>query len=479
MPVLQTSGLDDAVCVWLDEAIAILEQRECLFWPHQRDITLPEAIRASLFAAVKKFIESNESCAYRRRTIKFPTSVISRVQNAISHLGQFAQVEQTPRNVVFLPMSVSELAHQIPVAQALKQSDRTYAFAFSSVKWSSEIPLSGIEVLPHSKALQSRLLCARLRARVMWLRLGREGTLDLPPLRFSSRDFDLNGVMLDTFLASVHAAFKGHAFIKYVIEAATPRLIVVSDELKPQRRVIVSVAKRAGIRCVDLVGHLQENPIDSYRMCDRFVVFGNYAKRVLLASGLDAKKIKTCGAPYLDALQLHKPAEFLTRSDIQASKTRFVIADLNDRWAPVMVRVAERLPDCFVLFLARKNQPALRKVKNFKLMTWGELSSSKYATCLKAADVILSDRIRSSIEAIGIGKHIVAVDFGQSFDDREFLKTRISPIAQDESELVRVLSNPIHEVDAHSRQLYEDYFSRRDGQAGQRVASVIMEECQK
>jgi hypothetical protein len=478
MPVLSQSTLDDAICVWLDEVVSLLEQNECLFWPHGRDISLPEALRAALFCAAKKAVRSASPLSSRRKAMRFPTSVISRVQNAISHLGQFAKAQVEPKNVVFLPMSVAELAHQVPVAQALQETGKTAVFVFQSPKWAEEMPLEGVEVLEHSKALQSRLLCARLRARVMWLRLGREETLSLPKLHFEGKEFDLNSIVIHVFLSCVTAAFEGHALARFLAELVQPKLLVLSDELQPYRRVIVSVARRQGIRCVDLISQLQDSPIDAYRLCDRFVVFGNYAKRILLASGIDTKKIKSCGTPYLDALALRKHLPFLTGEN-ESKKTKFVVADIDEKWAPALRRIAQQLPSLFVLFLAKRRRPALSLSPNFRLVLRSEVPSSQYAACLKSAEVILVEDARSGIEALSLGKAVVAIDFDGAFNDREFLKARVVPVAADESELLRVLSNPGHELDESGRRFWEDYFSRKDGQSAQRVASVIIEECQK
>jgi hypothetical protein len=484
MPLLRESEIDDAICVWLDEVIPLLEHLECLKWPHHREITLPEAFRASLFFGAKKAIQGGSFTGPRRKAMKFPSSVISRVQNAISHLSQYPSAEVRLRSVVFLPMSLAELAHQIPVAHELSEIEKSYCFVFQSPKWADQLQLDNVDVLEHSKAFQSQLLCARLRARVMWLRLGREGSLALPKLRFAGKEFDLNDVVLDTFLDFVTAAFEGHALAKYLVDYVRPQLIVVSDELHPQRRVIVACAKRYGIRCVDLMSHVQDGPIDAYRMCDRFVVFGNYAKRALAASGIDTKKIKACGAPYLDALALQKPLAFLTRDpNEQGTGSRFVIADVDDKWAAALNRFAQQQPKTFFLFLTQKAgdlyQRYLKQTRNFRICQKSELSSAKYASCLKSADLILTDKMKSALEAMSLGKNVVALDFDGAFDDREFIKASVVATARDAYELTRVLASEQSQVGESGRQYLEDYFYRKDGGSSGRIASVIVEELQK
>src|SRR4026208_883084 len=107
-PTIRQSALDDSICVWLDEAIPSLEKLEFLQWPAEKDISLPEALRATLFYAIKRGIELGETAKTpRRKAVKFPSSVISRVQNAISHLNSRRATEELrPRSTVFLAMTI-------------------------------------------------------------------------------------------------------------------------------------------------------------------------------------------------------------------------------------------------------------------------------------------------------------------------------------------------------------------------------------
>jgi len=476
------SSLQDRVGVWLDENMASLGHNERLFSPHQNVMTQAEAMRPRFFERICEALTRKNGIALRRKAMKFPPSLISRVNNAISHLSRYTPDELRTRNVIFLPQTLMQLAHQLPVAKALAEADRSCGFVFRSPNWATGLKLDGVDVIEHTRALQSQILCARLKARVMWLRLSREEKLVVDPFVFQDREYDLGPVLLDAVLDSINAIFEGHALGKYLLEHTRPKLMAVADELTPGTRILVALAKQNGVRCVDLAGSVKESPMDSYRQCDRFVVFGNYGKRALAGSGIDTKKIKACGAPYLDELAFKRPLPFLSKSENESAKSHFVLVDVADRWAPVFWRQSQVKNENFVLFLTHRVGPIiqshLKTSRNFKLCQRNELSNRNLASCLKTADMVVTDKIAVALEALSIGKKVVAFNVQNAFDDPEFLSSQLATVVNHEDELLRPFVLTAND-DAIARQMFEDYFFRRDGNSAQRVASVIAEECQK
>jgi|GEM_PF-5262739 len=477
------NNIRDRVGVWLDENIETLGNIERLMWPHQDVITMVEALRPRLFDRICAALAHNSNLAKRRKAIKFPTSAISRVGNAISHLRRFSLEEAPHRDVVFLPQNLTQLAHQLPVARSLSESDRTCGFMFPSPSWEKGMSMDGVDVIPYTRALKSQLLCSRLKARVMWLRLSREERLPVQPLHLEDADVDLGPILLEAVLHNVNAVFEKYTLAKYLLDYVRPKLFAVSDELTPGTRTLVALAKKNGVRCVEMVGSAGESPMDSYRQCDRFVVFGNHAKRALAACGIDIKKIKACGAPYLDELALKRPLPFLSRTqDMSDAKHLFYLVDVSDKWAPVFRRFAQMRNGNFVLFLSGctsqilKND--LRTARNFKLCQRSGLSGSNLGQCLKAADIVITDKIAQALEAISIGKKVMAFNICDTFDDAEFLKTRLAPVIENEVDLLQPFCESEH-GDLGVRQSFEDFFLRKDGNSAGRVANVLVEECQK
>src|SRR5690242_19423919 len=103
------SSLEDRVGVWLDENMTSLGQNERLFSPHQSVMTLAEAMRGRFFERICEAITRRSGIAARRKAMKFPPSLISRVNSAISHLSRYTPDEIKIRNVVFLPQTLAQL----------------------------------------------------------------------------------------------------------------------------------------------------------------------------------------------------------------------------------------------------------------------------------------------------------------------------------------------------------------------------------
>lgn len=296
---IQSTHFERALWDWLDTVISELGCLSVLDWPGQTEISLAESLRASLYIVIRDRFEG--SAEHQKRAPSRATKqyvLQSRVKRALKHLGpRLAYAPKTPREIVFLPVTKAHFNQQMPVALKLAQLGRSLTFVTDNAWIANNVRAAGLDCVGAPLPWREQAVIARLLAWQLSLRLQAEKKPKLSPFRLKDHVFDLDDWVYEIIAKSALIAYGAYVNARNVVEILSPRLVVLGNDLTPDGRVMAHVARYEGIQSVTLMHGALDGQLDAGHVADKMLVFGNFARRALLALGLDQRRVKTCGAP--------------------------------------------------------------------------------------------------------------------------------------------------------------------------------------
>jgi glycosyltransferase involved in cell wall biosynthesis len=273
-----------------------------------------------------------------------------------------------------------------------------------------------------------------------------------------------------------------------------PAIIIVLTDSTPPCRIAVLTGKVAKVPSLlllhsGLIGWIYDCPAF---VSDKIAVMGEFAKRVLIADGVDEDKIVITGRPSYDALVRAK-----TNLDKKAICSRF---GLNP-YEKIAVYTTENLPPDESECMARTVCKALKEVPDVQSVIKvhpSELDISMYKNLTKelglssvitreasiyellhVCDIMVTGFSATALDAMILDKPVIAVNLTGFEDPLPFAESGAAIGVYQESDLKEAIwkglyDEAVKEKLGKSREKFVfEHAYKRDGRAAERVAELV------
>ena len=194
-------------------------------------------------------------------------------------------------SVCFWPREITHLEVQIPVARALHQRGVEATWVAGSPHLAQALHRHKIPSLFPVAAWPEALAAARRWGEGMGESLAREPGVPLPH----------EPVVRRTLRQQLPVAAGATATALGIATTVRPRVLVVGNDLTLEGRLGTLVAQARGIATAALMhGLVSAEPMHGQHRVDRFLVYGEGSRRLLLERGTPAERIAVTGCPKLD-----------------------------------------------------------------------------------------------------------------------------------------------------------------------------------
>lgn len=466
-----------------------------------------EALLSPIYIHLLGLARASDSGARRAQIIP---RVLARLRG-----GMQAWTEARPRRVrrsawergavVFWPREPNHAQIQVPVMQALREAGRDSWALTNTPGLLGELRTLGERGQYARNAWPKRTARARSDASALVSCLDEEpDTRDWPALRGGAQGPEIAAVLRQVLKAGLPLVSETVATVSALVEEWAPVALVVGNDLTTEGRVACLEAQLLGLPTVCIQhGTLAEGLHHSRHVADRFLAFGEAARRLLEGLGVRPEALRVCGNPEMD----RRPSQ--TGQISPALQSRFHLEN-GSPWVLVALSgpghsvshahhraVVRALGDCarrmprvpFVAKLHKKDalgyyQEATQAEGRSLLLGASQNDPglpSSILEWLQGCPVLVTGASGSAIDAMVMGVPVITVDLMDELGEIDFIANGISFHATDTSGLERLLSDILAGgagVKEHRRRVtafLRDTLGELDGRAAARCADAIQE----
>jgi len=398
----------------------------------------------------------------------------------------------TEAAVCFWPREITHLEVQIPVADALQRRGVEVAWVAGAPHLAQELHRRKIPSLFPAAAWPEALAVARRWGEGIGGTLTREPGVPLPHA----------GVVRRTLRSQLPVAARATATALGIAATVHPGVLVVGNDLTLEGRLGALVAQTRSIATAALMhGLVSAEPMHGQHRVDRFLVYGEASRKLLLACGAAADRIAVTGCPKLDPppRQLgHIHPQLARRLNLQTGEPWILVAfsgpghsvshDHHRRLIEAVGRASTALPEVrFVARLHRKDAPEpyramIDRVPGARL-TVVRHGQRGYPTAifdwLQGCRGVITGASTVAVEAMLMEVPVITLDLMQELATVDFVLAGATLHAISEATLTSAVENVLRDergaVADRARRFARETFHPPEGGAAARTAQSIAE----
>ncbi len=289
---------------WCDEAFAALNQSEWASLLDVAGVSVLEALRQELVLRTRDHLRGKPQGGRQpwwKRSLEQGRQLAYRVKidrHERRAAAKSAAVQKA--DVVIWPRDPTHYRGQLPVYRALGERGTSVSVFACNPAIFDQVRAQDVPVISPRAAWPEALAAAR--------RDGRKAARELARLGSASTSFPTLGdtrqlaaswhATLVRFLPFVHEAVVN---CQQLCERTGARVILVGYDITVEGRTACLLAPRYGARTACLMhGSMASSPLHYCHLAEYWMVYGEQARRQLMAYGMSEERISVCGAPYLD-----------------------------------------------------------------------------------------------------------------------------------------------------------------------------------
>ncbi len=492
-----------AVLRWFDKLFK--ELLETSWGPLLRhgEVEILESLRCELFYSTMALLR--RGCT----TTRSP-GLVGRVSASVALWGYHqkfnARTRQAARktspleraDILFWPCEPTHIKAMHPVFQSLASQDIAFGVFACKPNVLDELLSKGAKAVFPNAYWADEWRAATREGKALAARLAAADAIDFSLLT----PFDDTQALVENL--RVEAArmmpdvFRAQCNVDNVLSRIRPRLLVVGNDFTYEGRVGCQVARANGISTASQMhGVVANNPLHSTHIVDRFLAYGESARRHLLEIGLTDEQVAVVGAPYLD--DQPRPSARIDpeiRDNLQLDTSRPYVLVANsgpgntisfehhDRVLEALCRASVALPEVqFVAKLHRKDKVEFYKraeaIVPESRLQFVPSGTPEYPgnifNWLQGASVLLTGASAVAVEAMLMDVPVITMDFANEISGADFIDMRASTHVTEPAALIDAvrtileLSEQREEALSRSRVFLQDMFLDVDGNSAQRA----------
>ncbi len=417
---------------------------------------------------------------------------------------QAHRLSQTPApaEVVFWPRMGNHSDGQVPVAKALQQMGHSASFVVDNPMRLAQLHYGEIKGVYHRAAWSPAIQQARRHARKLTRILDADPGRALPPFAGTPEKVLVHCLraILKSELARVAEII---AAANEVVRTIKPRIVVVGNDLTLEGRTVALCMRGHGIKSACLMhGNLSAEVEHARHVVDRYFVFGNTSRNVLLSCGAAPTQVEVTGATYIknvpsqsgrvdpriaEYLALHPGQPWILVATSgpghKVSRTHHLAV------TAALAELSAALPGIpIVAKLHRKDQPgyyeqALASVPGSRLKVIAHGTAglpSDIWTWLQGCSLVITGGSAAGIEALLMDVPVVSIDLAGELSSVDFIEAGVTPHVEDGRDLPGVVRGVLkneqerNELRQRAKAFLGDTFASFGAQAAERTAQRLL-----
>ncbi|MBX7167445.1 MAG: UDP-N-acetylglucosamine 2-epimerase [Pirellulales bacterium] len=408
--------------------------------------------------------------------------------------------------ILFWPREPTHVQTHLPVAAAIAAAGGRAAFVASNPKVLHLVRQAGRECVYLPAIWPQVLLDARREGQRTGRRLRSlpSDVIDLKQLPRLEHAAGLCRVIQLLVAKNLVHVQETAAHTRECVEQLGAQVLVVGNDITVEGRSSCQMARARGLPTVALMhGTVSGSALQGRHVTDRYLVYGDSARRELVRLGTAAESIRVVGAPYLD----HHPKQsgaidprIVHQLGLRADRPYVLIAtsgpgnsvshDHHHRQIEAFFRLSQELPEVqFVAKLHRKDQMAYYEriapsVAGARLHVVGygaEGYPVDIFSWLQGCNLLITGASTVAVEAMLFDVPVVTFDLAHELKAVDFIQQGATTHATSTSELrdavVALTGTGVSPTAAKQRAdaYLRDVFLAIDGHSAERCAAEIMQ----